>query len=212
MNQIKDMKNEILDIQFMPYLSSDLDKWMNGDYSFIPENVTDLDRMRVEEKAGERNNRYFGECIVLKKYSNQFIKARYTHSFHWLYNDSWYDGNPKGQLQQEFNFDLEDYFPVSKLWIAQSKAREYIKKYQIKPSSPDVWLIAEYPNSWFIEVKKLNEERRKGQLDGLAIIAKYLKCKVSVFRLYSENEEPKSRLVESDKKEFQEIYQSLNNL
>jgi hypothetical protein len=205
------MKNEILDIQFMPYLSSDLDKWMNGDYSFIPDNVTDLDRMRVEEKAGERNNRYFGECIVIKKYSKQFIKARYTHSFHWLYNDSWYDGNPKGQLQQEFNFDLEDYFPVSKLWIAQSKAREYIKKYQIKPSSPDVWLIAEYPNSWFIEVKKLNEERRKGQLDGLAIIAKYLKCKVSVFRLYSENEEPKSRLVESDKKEFQEIYQSLNN-
>ena len=212
MNQIKDMENEILDIQFMPYLSSDLDKWINGDYSFIPENITDLDRMRVQEKAGERSNRYFGECIVLKKYSNQFIKARYTHSFHWLYNDSWYDGNPKGQLQQEFNFDLEDYFPASKLWIVQSKAREYIKKYQIKPSSPDVWLIAEYPNSWFIEVKKLNEKCKEGQLEGLAIIAKYLKCKVSVFRLYSENEEPKSRLVESDKKEFQKIYQSLNNL
>ena len=211
-NQNRDMKKEILDVQFLPYLSSDLDKWMNGDYSFIPENVTDLDRMRVQEKAGERNNRYFGECIVLKKYSNQFIKSRYTHSFHWLYNDSWYDGNPKGQLQQEFNFDLEDYFPVPKLRIAQLKAREYIKKFGIKPSSPDVWLVAEYPKSWFIEVKKLNEERRKGQLPGLAIIAKYLKCKVSIYRIYSENEEPKSKLAKSDKKEFQEIYQSLNTL
>jgi len=51
---------------------------------------------------------------------------------------------------------------------------------------------------------------RTGQLEGLAIIAKYLKCKVSIYRLYSETEEPQSRLVESDKKEFQEIYQSLN--
>ena len=205
------MKNEVLDVQYLQYLSSDLDKWKNGDYSFIPDNVTDLDRKMVQQKAGERNNRYFGECIVLKKYSDQFIKARYTHSFHWLYNDSWFDGNPKGQLQQEFNFDLEDFFPATKLRIAQLKAREYIKKYGIKPSSPDVWLITEHPNSWFIEVKKLNEEHRKGQLHGLAIIAKYLKCKVSVFRLYSETEVPKSRLVESDKKEFQEIYQSLNN-
>jgi len=205
------MKNEILDVQYLQYLSSDLDNWKNGDYSFIPDNVTDLDRIMVQKKAGERNNRYFGECIVLKKYSDQFIKARYTHSFHWLYNDSWFDGNPKGQLQQEFNFDLEDVFPATKLRIAQLKAREYIKKYGIKPSSPDVWLIAEYPNSWFIEVKRLNEKCKEGQLEGLAIITKYLNCKVSICRLYSENEEPKSRLVESEKKRFQEICHSLNN-
>ena len=75
---------------------------------------------------------------------------------------------------------------------------------------PPPMLIGEYPNSRVIEVKKRNEERRKGQLEGLAIIAKYLKCKVSIYRLYSETEEPKSQLVEPDKKEFQEIYQSLN--
>jgi hypothetical protein len=203
------MKKEILDVQFLPYLSSDLDKWMNGDFSFIPDNVTLLDRMRIKEKAGERNNRYFKECIVLKKYSNQFIRARYSHSFQWLHSKSWCKGNPKGQLQQEFNFDLEDYLPP--LRIAQSKAIKYSKMKNIKPSSPDVWLIAEYPNSWFIEVKDIDEKCRKGQLQGLAIIAKYLKCKVSVFSLYSETEEPKSRLVESDKKEIQKIYQSLNN-
>ena len=208
-NRNKNMKNETLDIQFMPYLSSDFDKWENGDFSFIPDNVTHLDRKRIQEKAGERNNRYFKECIVLKKYSNQFIRVRYSHSFQWLYSNSWYKGNPTGQLQQEFYFDLEDYFP--QLRIAQLKAIKYSKKKKIKPSSPDVWLIAEYPNSWFIEVKDTNEKCRKGQLEGLAIIAKYLKCKVSIYRLYSETEKPQSRLVESDKKRFKDIYQSLNN-
>jgi hypothetical protein len=205
------MKNEILDVQYLPYLSSDFDKWKNGDYTFIPDNVTNLDRVRVQEKAIIRNNRYFGECIVLREFSDQFIKSRYSHSYKWLYADSWCSNRLKDQLQNEFYLDLFDYFPENKIRKAQSKAKKYIKKNRIKPSSPDVWLIAEYPNSWFIEVKKLNEERRKGQLEGLAIIAKYLKCKVSIYRLYSETEEPKSRLVESDKKEFQEIYQSLNN-
>ena len=51
------MKNEILDVQYLQYLSSDLDNWKNGDYSFIPVNVTDLDRIMVQKKAGERNNR-----------------------------------------------------------------------------------------------------------------------------------------------------------
>jgi hypothetical protein len=82
----------------------------------------------------------------------------------------------------------------------------------IKPSSPDVWLIWEYPNSWFIETKDLNKKCRKGQLEGLAIIAKYLKCKVSIFRLYSEKEEPMSSLVECDKEKFQRIFQSLDDL
>jgi hypothetical protein len=204
------MKNEILDVQYLPYLSSDFDKWKNKDFSFIPDNVTDLDRSRVQEKASIRNNRYFGECIVLREFSDKFIKSRYSHSYQWLYRDSWCLNEPSGKLQNEFYHDLFDYFPENKVQKAQSQAREYIKKYGIKPSSPDVWLIAEYPNSWFIEVKKLNEERRKGQLEGLAIIAKYLKCKVSIYRLYSETEEPQSRLVDSNKKEFQEIYQSLN--
>jgi hypothetical protein len=44
------MKKEILDVQLLPYLSSDLDKWKNGDFSLIPENVTDLNRIRVQQK------------------------------------------------------------------------------------------------------------------------------------------------------------------
>jgi hypothetical protein len=204
------MNIEPLDVQYFQYLSSDFDKWKNGNYSFIPDNVSTLDRIRIQNKATKRKSRYFKECIALREYASQFIRSRYSHSFHWLYNDSWYEGNPKGQLQQEFNSDLEDSFPP--LRIAQLNARKYLKMVGIKPSSPDVWLIAEYPDSWFIETKDLNEKCRKGQLEGLAIIAKYLKCKVSIFRLYSEKEEPQSDLVESDEKKYQEIYQSLNDL
>lgn len=206
------MTQENLDVQYLPYSESDFDKWKNGDYSFIPDNVTNLDRMEVQEKASKRNSRYFGECIVLREFSDQFIKARYSHSYHWLYGNSWYQNEPSGKLQKEFYNDLFDYFPEDKVRKAQLKAREYSKKYGIKPSSPDVWLIAEYPNSWFIEVKKLNENCKVGQLEGFAIITKYLNCKVSIYRLYSENEKPKSRLAEYDKKRFQQIYQLLDTL
>jgi len=52
----------------------------------------------------------------------------------------------------------------------------------------------------------------EGQLEGFAIITKFLNCKVSIYRLYSENEEPKSRWIEYDKKRSQEIYQLLDTL
>ena len=149
---------------------------------------------------------------MLREFSDQFIKARYSHSYKWLYADSWCSNKLKDQLQKEFYDDLFEYFPENHFRKVQLKAREYSKKYGIKPSSPDVWLINEYPNSWFIEVKKLNENCKVGQLEGFAIITKYLNCKVSIYRLYSENEAPKSRLVESDKKRFQEIYQLLDTL
>ena len=158
------------------------------------------------------NSRYFGECLVLREFSDQFVKARYSHSYQWLYADSWYLNKLKDQLQKEFYYDLFDYFPEDEVRLSQLKARDYAKKYGIKPSSPDVWLIAEYPNSWFIEVKKLNEKCKEGQLEGFAIITKYLKCKVTIYRIYSDNEEPKSRWIEHDKKRFQEIYQLLDTL
>ena len=204
------MNIDTLDVQYFPYKSSDFDKWKDGDHSFIPDNVSLLDRKRIQDKATNRKSRYFKECIVLREYASQFIRSRYSHSFHWLYNDSWYDGNPKGQLQQEFNFDLEDYLPPIR--TAQLKSRKYMKREGVKPSSPDVWLIGEYPNSWFIETKDLNEKCKKGQIEGLVIIAKYLKCKISIFRLYSEKEEPQSNLVEIDKEKFKRIYESLDEL
>ena len=178
----------------------------------LSQQLTHLDRMRVQKKASIRNSRYFGECLVLREFSDQFIKTRYSHSYHWLYGDSWYLTEQTGKLQTEFYYDLFDYFPENKVRLAQLKAREYLKRYGIKPSSPDVWLIAVYPNSWFIEVKKLNEKCKEGQLEGFAIITKYLKCNVTIYRLYSESEEPKSRLVEYDKKRFQEIFQLLDTL
>jgi hypothetical protein len=59
---------------------------------------------------------------------------------------------------------------------------------KIKPKIPDVWIPITYPDSIFIESKRIYESFQKGQIEGLGIIRKYLGCKVMVDRVCSEEQ------------------------
>ena len=175
--------------------------------------MTSLDKCKLKAKASKRNARYFKETFVLNYYSNKYVRGRYSHSFHCLYGKSWLDGKPRGELQQEFYDDLITYFSKDKIRLVQTQAMNYLDKYGINPSMPDVWLINNRGKSWFVEVKKYDEEIIEGQIEGLALIKRFLKSRISIIRLYPEKSlHARNTLQDYDgekKKKFEKIYNSL---
>lgn len=188
--------------EIVTFKESDKEKWykeldkenpFENDYSIISSKIPFYNRQKTIDKAIKRRERYFREYCVINAYSAMFEKAYYTHSIQLFYAKKWLNQVPPNEpFQKELYDDLynEKYFPSERLKAAQERKlkSDYLIQNSLKPKLPDVWLVDEYPNSLFIEVKRLRESFMKGQKEGLAIIKKYLGCDIRIARVCSENE------------------------
>ena len=212
------MESTILNQEFIDYPEELFKKWREEkDFSIIPSIIPNANRNRIEEKAGERSNRYFKEMFVLKKKERELTYGLYSHSFPWLYAENWRVENPKLKtaVHQEFYDLLIKYCGKDKVKDLQKRIESYIdnKPREFWPKEPDLLIIDKKRNAGFIEVKGFGESINYRQLAGIAFIKKYMNCSASIIRLYEDNVSPeakqKKRKIEKVRERFLKIYNSL---
>jgi hypothetical protein len=174
----------------------------DNDYTIIPSVVPLYNRQKTIEKAIKRPERYFRECCVIKAYSSKFERAYYTHSIQLFFAKKWRNRfPPEDPFQEELYDDLHNvkYINPEHLKTAQERKfkSDYLIHNNINPKMPDVWFVKNYPQSLFVEVKRLGESFVEGQKEGLSIIRKYLRCDIRIARVCSENEGYKKLIFEN---------------
>ena len=195
----------------MPYTDKLLDEWVEGDYSMItsskaPQYIEDIIVKKAKARPGTR---FFGEAYVARVYGKT-TKHGWYNSFKWLYADKWYKRESlEPQFEEPFFVALIKHIGWTKLRTLQRHARDYVETMDINPQAPDLWLIDNEGAFHFIEVKKGSDRIHEGQLEGLAMIKKYLKAKVSIISLYPEGGRVPRQIDHTDR--FTEIYASLNH-
>ncbi|MFC1579547.1 hypothetical protein ACFL4N_01395 [Thermodesulfobacteriota bacterium] len=203
------MKRITLKEDLMPYPESYLNNWVEGDYSMItsskaPQYIEDIIIKKAKARPGTR---FFGEAYVATTYGKT-TKNGWYNSFKWLYADKWYKGEGlEPQFEEPFFDALVKYVGWTKLHTLQRHARDYVETVGLNPQAPDLWLIDKAGKSCFIEVKKGSDRIHEGQLEGLALIKKYLNAKVSIVSLYPEGGRVPKRIDHTDR--FTEIYNSI---
>jgi hypothetical protein len=159
---------------------------------FIPDSVPPLNKYSILEKCKKRPGHYFTAVCTLRKYCEKYRRGFYSHSIQLLFANKWQNPNPNSlkSFQKEIYDDIIQQIPHDKLLAAQVRYQrsEILQKKGIKPKIPDVWIPNTYPDSIFIESKRINESFQDGQIEGLGIIRKYLGCEVMVDRVCSEEQ------------------------
>jgi len=151
--------------------------------------------------------RFFGEAYVATIMSKEMKHGWYS-SYKWLTNDKWLTGkNLKNQFKISFYKALKKHIGINKLKKIQHHSKIYHKKKKIMPQAPDIWFIDKNGKYRFIEVKKGNDKIHDGQIEGLAIIKRYLKGDVAIMNLYPEGSKVPKQIDHTQK--FLKIYNSL---
>jgi len=180
---------------------------MNGYYTMLKSSqaskyIKDILIHKAKKRPGTR---FFGEAYISSTFP---MRAGWYSSYKWLTATKWKTGkNLKNRFERLFYHSLIEYIGEKALSKLQHDAVKYYEKCKIKPVPPDLWLIDKKGNFHFIESKKGNDEIHSGQLEGLALIKKYIKCSISIIHIYPDNLPTPKQLDHSDN--FTKIYKSL---
>jgi hypothetical protein len=205
------MKKLILIEQLLPYPELLMERWVKGDYSMLKSSKASkyLKDILVHKAKKRPSTRFFGEAYVAITLASS-MKEGWYNSFKWLTNDKWLTGkNLDAKFERPFYEALMKYIGENKLSKLQNHARSYLQKKQVNSQAPDLWLIDERDRFRFIEVKKGKDKIHDGQLEGLALIKKYLKSQVSIMSLYPDGKPPPQQKDHSSL--FSKIYSSLED-
>jgi len=188
------MPEKILIQKKWQYSVHEYHEWISGSSaivnSILPDHLCDF----FLNKHVKRPNRFFGEAIVLREMSRHCSGYLWYNSFQWL---MWKDfSKVPGMVQKTF---LQHLCEVLKEKVNEIRwaAKEYVIQSGVEPKVPDISLLNKGKQSHFIEVKlplkpnskdssKLDDDIHEGQLEGLALMKKYLNCSVEIIWLYPE--------------------------
>lgn len=144
--------------------------------SYIKEILSD----KIARRGG-RGRRFFGEAFVASAIRH---RHGYYGSFKWLTNSKFlgsgsFGSGPTARYRAEYRQALQTHFKAG-LARAQALAADVRRRTGITPQVPDLWLIERSGRHHFIEIKLQGDRVRKGQLEGLAVIAAALAARAEV--------------------------------
>ncbi len=203
------MKHITLKEQLISYPPHILNEWENGNFTLLKSsNAPDFIKNVLVAKAKVRKGtRFFGEAFIASKMSKQMKNGWYS-SYKWLIADKWVKGsNLSNNFENQFFQALMKHIGVDMLKILKYQAGLYFEMKKIKPQAPDLWFIDKVNRHHFFEVKKGTDKIHEGQLEGLAILKKYLKASVSIVMLYPDNIKPPKSIDHTHR--FYDIYNSI---
>jgi len=193
----------------VPYKESLLADWGNGNCSMLTSsNASEYIKEIIVHKAKKRpGTRFFGEAYVASLLYKK-TKEGWYGSYKWLTSDKWITGKSlTNQFEKSFYEALKKYIGIESLRKIQNGSKNFMFSNKIKPQAPDLWLIDKSGEHHFIECKKGSDKIHSGQLEGLAIIKKYLKGHIKIIHLYPEGSKPPKLIDHTEI--FSEIYKSL---
>ena len=203
------MKSVTLKEQLISYPEHLLDEWKNGNNTMLETSNASgyIKDILVTKAKMRRGTRFFGEAYVSSIMSDKMRNGWYT-SYKWLITKKWISGNHlDDKFEKPFYEALHKYIGIDKLKKIQYQANLYYKKNKIKSQASDLWFIDKSNNHHFFEVKKGTDKIHNGQLEGLAILKKYLKASVSIVMLYPDNIKPPKTIDHTQR--FSAIYNSI---
>ena len=193
-----ELKNE-----FLPYPEALLEAWKTGDYSMlINSNASDYIKEILIFKSKTRpGRRFFGEAYIASRIE---MKEGWYNSFKWLTADKWVSGaGLDAKFEKPFYNALMEHIGADALSSLQKNSNNFYNRHKErfmddkkckKPVAPDLWLIDKERNFRFIESKLPGDAVGSHQIEGLALISRYLRVSVpvsvSIMHVYPENINP----------------------
>ena len=189
----------------MEFSEADRHAWIGGNYSLLTSSTAAAYLKRVLPRKAEKRrkrretDRFFGEAYVSEHVSHA---AGHYGSIRWLTNPEFLSAphvSGRGQLgdRDELHHALWTHFGEAQLRVLHSKTRQIEQATGERPSRPDLWLIDQFRNHQFAEVKLQGDSLRPCQLAGLAAIAASLRpatgahVTIEVFDLHPNGLDPK---------------------
>lgn len=216
------MAEKILIQEKWSYSADEYYNWTSGD-SFIVNSILPVHlRDFFLSKHDERPNRFFGEAIVLREMNRHCNGHLWYNSFQWLTSDKWSSltGISKN-IEKVFLQHFYETIKEKNVSQIRAAAKQFMIKHPaIEPKVPDVSLLNKNNQLQFIEVKlpvkpdskrkkKLDDDIHSGQLEGLALLKKYIYCRVGIIWLYPEG---MSFELPDYEERFMEIYNGLDDV
>ena len=189
--------------ELLGYSADDLKRWTTRDYTIIDKRLPAHVRNMLIEKIGNRKSnpetpRFFSEVNILNHHAHMIKDGIVWYSsYKWLTKSRWLTGEVEEGYKSQFFVDLIKYIGRDNIVNLQRHAHAFrgkdagrilgfTKGGKVRyPVAPDIWLALKDGSLKFIEGK--HKETLAGtQLVGLALIKKYLDCRIAIMRVYPE--------------------------
>ena len=188
-----------LEVSFWPFSQDELEAWKGRERSLIADCWGPLRRVLCKKADARPGRRFFGEAYVA---AGTPCEQAWYGSFKWLTSPRWSQTHRrlKDPYQRRFRAALLRHFP--ELEQAQEVARAVRHLFPgPKPVGPDLWFVSDNRHR-FVEVKLPDDDLKRHQLVGLALIALYLHSdrpvSVEVVSLYCGGKRDNSKTVKKD--------------